>query len=248
MNMTTGEAAELAQPIVQHVGQEADIHVLLCPPFTSLPKVGEIVASSNVLLGAQNMHFELGGAFTGEVSPSMLRDLFTTYVILGHSERRQFFGETDEIIGKKVSVAMSNSLKPIVCVGETLEEREAGKTLEVVGRQIKECLAGIVKGDADELVIAYEPVWAIGTGKTATPEMAQEVHSEIRKLLVHMFDADAASLIRILYGGSMKPANAEELLAMPDVDGGLIGGASLEAKQFMKLIDYAQAAARSKSA
>ena len=174
----------------------------------------------------------------------MLRDLFVSYVILGHSERRQHFGESDEFISKKVSAALAASLRPILCVGETLEEREAGKMLEVVSRQVRGGLSGVVTGDADDVVIAYEPIWAIGTGKTATPEMAQEAHAAIRELLAGIFGADAASQIRILYGGSMKPDNAEELLAQGDIDGGLIGGASLDAKQFMKLIDHAVAASK----
>jgi triosephosphate isomerase len=190
-------------------------------------------------LGAQNMHDKVSGAFTGEISASMLRDLYVTHVILGHSERRSIFGENDAFINRKVLAALSASLKPILCVGELLSEREANQTMEVVRRQIEQGLAAVPAAKAENVVIAYEPVWAIGTGKTATPAMAQEVHAFIRKLLAQQFGAETASRILILYGGSMKPDNADALLAEQDIDGGLIGGASLEAKSFVELVQIA---------
>jgi triosephosphate isomerase len=186
------------------------------------------------------MYFEASGAFTGEISAEMLRDVHCSYVILGHSERRQYFCESDELINKKVKAAIAASLKPILCVGETLEEREANKTIDVVATQTKGGMAGLSKEDALKTVIAYEPVWAIGTGKTATPEMAQEVHAEIRKLLTGMFDAATAEKIQILYGGSMNPKNADELLAQKDIDGGLICGAALQPDTFAALVQSAE--------
>jgi len=188
------------------------------------------------------MYPKAEGAYTGEVSPVMLRSLFCTFVILGHSERREYFGETDAFINEKVLASFESSLKPILCVGEKLEEREAEKTLEVVREQLEGGLKDVTSEQAENLVVAYEPVWAIGTGKTATPEMAQEVHAVIRSWLVERFGETVAHKIRILYGGSMKPANAEELLAQPDIDGGLIGGASLQAKSFIELVNLAKQA------
>lgn len=241
MNNTVSEARELVQPIVHDVGQQTEVHTCVCPPFTALSSVAEIIASTNVMLGAQNMYPKPSGAYTGEISAGMLRELFVNYVILGHSERRQYFAETDAFINEKVKVALEHTLKPILCVGESLEEREAGKTLDIVNTQVREGLKDVTADKAESVVIAYEPVWAIGTGKTATPEMAQEVHGEIRKTLGSVFNKSAANAIRILYGGSMKPANAADLLAQPDIDGGLIGGASLEAKSFVKLVEAALA-------
>ena len=194
----------------------------------------------DIQLGAQNMHPKLEGAYTGEVSPVMLRSLFCTFVIIGHSERREYFGETDAFINEKVLAALESSLKPILCVGETLEQREAGETMSVVKTQLVDGLKEVSAESADNLVIAYEPVWAIGTGKTATPEMAQEVHKFIRSELADLLGEAAAAKIRILYGGSMKPENASELMAQPDIDGGLIGGASLKAKSFAELIEIAR--------
>lgn len=241
MNNTLNESRELVQSILHDVAQQTEVHAVVCPPFTALSKVAELVSNSNLLLGAQNMHPKPSGAYTGEVSAGMLRELFVSYVILGHSERREYFAETDAFINEKVKVALDNTLKPILCVGETLDQREAGKTLEVVKTQLTLGLQGVTKEKAENVVIAYEPVWAIGTGKTATPEMAQEVHGEIRKTLAEIFNVSLANGIRILYGGSMKPNNAAELLEQPDIDGGLIGGASLEAKSFVKLIEHALA-------
>ena len=191
---------------------------------------------SNIGLGAQNVHWAEKGAFTGEISAAMLKELGVQYVVIGHSERRQYFGETDETVNKRTKAALAAGLKPIVCVGETLAEREAGATTKVVERQVRVGLAGLHSADWDQLVLAYEPVWAIGTGKTATTAQAQEVHAFIRKLLAELAGAEAAAKLRIQYGGSMKPENAKELISQPDIDGGLIGGASLEAKSFADIV------------
>jgi triosephosphate isomerase len=242
MNKTTADAVALVQELVGIIGRQTDVDVVVCPPFTSLEGVGKVLEGSSVKLGAQNMHFEASGAFTGEVSAPMLRALFATHVILGHSERRAYFGETDALINKKVLAALKNQLRPILCVGETLAEREAGTTLKVVQTQLEAGLEGVGKDIAPSIVVAYEPVWAIGTGKVATTEQAQEVHGFIRGLLTKLFTEPVAQRVRILYGGSMKPANAPELLAQKDIDGGLIGGASLEARSFVDLVNAAVAA------
>jgi len=239
MNKTAAEAATLAQDIVTSAGRNTDVEIVVCPPFTALETVGKIVDGSSIKLGAQNMHYEASGAYTGEISAPMLRALFATHVILGHSERRSYFSETDALINKKLHCALKNQLKPILCVGETLAEREAGATLKVVQTQLEAGLDGVAKEQAPSVVIAYEPVWAIGTGKVATTAQAQEVHAFIRQLLVKLFGDATAHKVRILYGGSMKPANAPELLAQKDIDGGLIGGASLEARSFLELITAA---------
>ena len=239
MNTTASETDDLISEINSLVGQQTQVQVCICPPFTSLQKGSSLVEQTEVLLGAQNMSAEPSGAFTGEISAEMLRDLYVNFVILGHSERRQYFGETNKSINLKVLAAVQNNLKPIYCIGETLEERESGKTLEVVKTQVKEGLANFPLSEVDNLVLAYEPVWAIGTGKTATDEMAQEVHAYVRGLLVDLFGDAAGSGVRILYGGSMKPENASGLLTQPDVDGGLIGGASLNAKSFCAIVDSA---------
>ncbi|MEO0509842.1 MAG: triose-phosphate isomerase [Verrucomicrobiota bacterium] len=239
MNLNAAEGAELASDVVSMFGQQTDVTVCVCPTFTALESVSKVVNESNIALGAQNMHFEASGAFTGEISAEMLRHLFTSFVIIGHSERRQYFGETDEIVNKKTIAALEANLKPIVCIGETLEEREAGKVTEVIKTQTEGALAGVTAEQVESLVIAYEPVWAIGTGKTATPEMAEEVHAEIRGLLAGLFDQETAEKVRILYGGSMKPGNAPELLAQENIDGGLIGGASLKAADFGGIVEAA---------
>jgi len=240
MNKNAAESAALVDELVKAIGNETAVSVVVCPPFTSLDSVSKSVSNSNIGVGAQNMYFEKSGAFTGEISAEMLRHLRVDWVILGHSERRAIFGETDALINKKVKAALDNSLKPILCVGETIEEREAGNTLKVVETQLTEGLKDIDEAKAEEVVIAYEPVWAIGTGKTATPEMAQEVHAYIRKLLNALFGEVKGEKIRILYGGSMKPDNADELLAQKDIDGGLIGGASLQANPFLALVSSAK--------
>ena len=242
MNLNSAEGAELAKDVVSIIGPQTDVSVCLCPTFTALEAVSKVVNDSNVSLGAQNMHFESTGAFTGEISAEMLRHLFCNYVIIGHSERREYFAETDAIVNKKTLVALTANLKPIVCIGETLEEREAGKVNKVIKAQLESALIGVTPAAAaDSLVIAYEPVWAIGTGKTATPEMAEEVHAEIRNLLIDQMGTEAAEKVRILYGGSMKSTNAPELLAQKNIDGGLIGGAALKAVDFAGIVQAAQA-------
>jgi triosephosphate isomerase len=239
MNKTSADAVALAHDIAVAVGTQQDVEVIICPPFTALEAVAGAIEGSVVKLGAQNMHFEAAGAFTGEVSAPMLRAIFATHVILGHSERRSLFGETDDLVNKKVLSALKNQLRPIICVGESLAEREAGSTLKVVQAQTERALDGVSKELGSGIVIAYEPVWAIGTGKVATTEQAQEVHAFIRGLLAKLLGEGVSQRVRILYGGSMKPANAPELLAQMDIDGGLIGGASLEARSFVELIKAA---------
>jgi len=241
MNKTSADAVALVTDLVASVGRQNDVEVVVCPPFTSIETVAKTLEGSTIKLGAQNMHHEASGAFTGEVSAPMLRALFATHVILGHSERRALFGETDALVNKKVLAALKNQLRPILCVGETLAEREAGSTLKVVQTQLEAGLEGVSKDLAPSVVIAYEPVWAIGTGKVATTEQAQEVHAFIRGLLTKLFTDVVAQKVRILYGGSMKPSNAPELLAQKDIDGGLIGGASLEARSFTELVTAAAA-------
>jgi len=240
MNKTAAEGAELAKAIVAAVGKETSVNVVVCPTFTSLDAVSKVLEGSNVVLGAQNMHPKASGAYTGEIAANMLRQFFVGYVILGHSERRQYFAETDAFVNEKVLATLANNMRPILCVGETLEEREAGKTIELITAQVREGLKGVKPEQSDAVVVAYEPIWAIGTGKTATPAMAQEVHAAIRVELKKVLGAAQAEKVRILYGGSMKPSNAVELLAEPDIDGGLIGGAALEAASFVALVEAAK--------
>ena len=239
MNKTSADAAALVRELTAAAGQRTDVEVVVCPPFTAMEGVSRLLDGSNVRLGAQNLHPEKNGAFTGEISADMLRALFVSHVILGHSERRTLFGEQDAFINQKVLAALKNQLRPIFCVGETLVERESGATLTVVQTQLEAGLAGVSREQAADVIVAYEPVWAIGTGKVATTEQAQEVHAFIRTLLTKLFSEPVAQKIRILYGGSMKPANAPELLAQPDIDGGLIGGASLEARSVLELVTAA---------
>ena len=236
MNMTTAEAAALVNALKADLANFREVETVVCPPFTALATVSQLVQGTHIDLGAQNMHWEKGGAYTGEICASMLRELYCHYVILGHSERRQYFGETDAIVNRKTKAALASSLHPIVCVGETLQEREAGRFEEVISTQVKSSLAGLSAKEMLDSVIAYEPVWAIGTGKTATSAQAQEVHALIRKVLTGMFDPAVAQGVRIQYGGSVKPANAKELFSMPDIDGGLIGGAALVAKLFIEIV------------
>jgi triosephosphate isomerase len=238
MYCVTAEARALAEGIKKEAAGLTDREVLVAPPYTALAAVAGVVKGSNVLLSAQDLHWETQGAFTGEVSGPMLRDIGCTHVIIGHSERRQYFGETDETVAKKVQAAQAAGLVPIVCVGESLAEREAGRTLDVVGRQVRSGLLGQEAAAIRALVVAYEPVWAIGTGKVATPEQAQEVHALIRKTLGEMVGADAAGAVRILYGGSVKPDNVDELMAQPDIDGALVGGASLKVDSFARIVKY----------
>jgi triosephosphate isomerase len=246
MNKTATEAVELTKPIIQAIGNQSDIIVVICPPFTALQAASGLIANSSVRLGAQNVSDKASGAYTGEISAAMLRDLHVTHVILGHSERRAYYGETDAIVNKKVLAALENNLKPILCVGETLAERESGKAFDVIRTQLKGGLAGIPAAQVEAIIIAYEPVWAIGTGKTATPEIAQEVHAFIRSELSTLLGDVVAQKVRILYGGSMKPDNADALLAQRDIDGGLIGGAALTAKDFLALVKSGQTAAEKK--
>lgn len=236
MNKTVSESIEFARDFVKAVSNVTDRDILICPPFTSLYPVSEIFNGTNVRLGAQNMYFEEKGAFTGEISPLMLKDAGCSFVILGHSERRHIFGESNELINKKVLSAVSHGLVPVLCVGELLEEREEGKTFDVVGSQLEEGLKG-VSADS-EFVIAYEPVWAIGTGKTATPELAEEVHRFLREKLSELFGSEKAESVRILYGGSVKPENVDGLMAMNNIDGALVGGASLKVESFVKIVNF----------
>jgi triosephosphate isomerase len=242
MNKTPADGAALVSELVATLGKRTEVDIVVCPPFTALESVGRTLDGSTVKLGAQNLHPETNGAFTGEISAPMLRALFTTHVIVGHSERRSLFGETDAFINLKVLAALKNQLRPILCVGETLAEREAGSTLKVVQTQLEAGLEGVSRDQAAGVIVAYEPVWAIGTGKVATTDQAQEVHAFIRGLLTKLYTEPVAQRVRILYGGSMKPANAPELLAQKDIDGGLIGGASLEARSFVELVNAAIAA------
>lgn len=233
MHKTQAEARELAREIVRGVGQKPRAEVVLAPPYTALAAVAAEIKGSPVRLAGQDTFWEEKGAYTGAIAPIMLVDVGCTYVIVGHSERRQHFGDTDETVNRKVRAALAAGLKPIMCVGETLEEREAGRTFQVVETQVRQGLAGFPASEAERLVIAYEPVWAIGTGKTATPQQAQEVHRLIRNLLPEILGTEA---VRILYGGSVTPDNAKSLMAEPDLDGALVGGASLKAESFLGII------------
>lgn len=237
MHNTIAEARELILELLPLI-EKRDREVVLCPSFVCLSEAAELLKDSSAALGAQNMHYEDKGAYTGEVSPLFLKEVGVTYVILGHSERRHIFGEKDDIINNKVKAALKHGLSPIVCVGETLEEREANTTFEVINNQINGSLAGLENENLAKLVIAYEPVWAIGTGKTATKEDANEVIGYIRKLLKEMFSQDTADKTRILYGGSVKPANIKELMDMEEIDGALVGGASLNAVDFSRIVNY----------
>jgi triosephosphate isomerase len=240
MNMTQAEAAAFISTLLLEIGDMADVEVVIVPPFTAIAKVNEALGSSqNIKVGAQNMHWERSGAFTGEISPAMLRDLFCRYVVLGHSERRILFGETDEIVNRKVRAAHEASLRPILCVGETLDQRERGNVDKILGLQLRGSLAHLGAKELHETVIAYEPVWAIGTGKTATAVQAQEAHAFIRHTLSQISDEATAERIRIQYGGSVKPDNARELMSQPDIDGALVGGASLDPRSFAQIIQGA---------
>lgn len=237
MNMTAAESASFMEDLELELKNFDGVEIVIIPPFTALPRVSELVSETpGVTLGAQNMWHEASGAFTGEVSAAMLREFFTRYVVLGHSERRTIFNETDELVNKKVRAAHAANLRPILCVGETLAERDAGTHHAVLSKQLKGSLAGLDKDQMLDTVIAYEPVWAIGTGRTATPAQAQEAHEFIRKTLAEIFDAGTAAKVRIQYGGSVKPDNAKELLHQKDIDGALVGGASLDPRSFAKIV------------
>jgi len=235
---TRSEAAALSTALTAVVSRTPGREVMIAPPFTALEVVRSVIDGSAIQLGAQNLHWEPKGAFTGEISAPMLVEAGCTYVIIGHSERRQLFGETNETVNKRLHAALAAGLTPVVCVGETLQERDADATVQVVERQVVAGLAGISPAALAKSVVAYEPVWAIGTGKTATPAQAQEVHRTIRDQLAKVADQDTADRVRLLYGGSVKPDNIDSLMAEPDVDGALVGGASLVAEQFIRIVQF----------
>jgi len=232
------EAVETAKALASIVGQLNTVDMMVAPTFTSLSMVAPVLKDTNVGLSAQNMHWAENGAYTGEISSEMLVSIGCQYVILGHSERRQYFHETDDLINKKIHAAIGAGLKPVFCVGETESERNLNKTFSVLDNQIEIGLKGVDIDDTQNIIIAYEPVWAIGTGKTATDDQAQEVHAYLRKRIIDIFNTEVASTMRILYGGSVKPKNIKGLMAMPDIDGALVGGASLDAEQFSAIIKY----------
>ena len=241
MNMTQAEAASFIETLSRELTEKSDVEVVIVPPFTAIAKVTEALGGSeSIKVGAQNMYWEKGGAFTGEISAAMLRDLFVRYVVLGHSERRQLLGETDEIVNRKVRAAHEASLRPIVCIGETLEQRERGEVEKVLGTQLRGSLAELGAKELNDTVIAYEPVWAIGTGKTASAEQAQEAHAFVRRTLAEISDEATANKIRIQYGGSVKPDNARTLMSQADIDGALVGGASLDPRSFAEIVRGAQ--------
>ncbi|MDA0811842.1 MAG: triose-phosphate isomerase [Verrucomicrobia bacterium] len=242
MNMTPQETTDFITQFQSLVGNENGADIVIAPPFVSIAAAAALLSNSdNIRIAAQNMHNEASGAFTGEISSMMLKELFVSYVILGHSERRAIFGETDEFINRKVITAHSARLRPILCVGETLEERDAGRIEQVLTTQLTGSLADLDNKRIGDTVIAYEPVWAIGTGRTASPEQAQEAHAFIRAKLTEIADADTAARVRIQYGGSVKPSNMAELISQPDVDGALVGGASLESGSFYEIVKAAAA-------
>ena len=236
MNKDTSESIDLANSVKRAVYDIGEVEIVLCPPFTSLSDVKEIIMDTNVKLAGQDVYWEKEGAFTGEISCGMLKHIGCEYCIVGHSERRQFFGETNQTVNKKAKALLAEGLKPIVCVGEKLEERKEEKTFDVIKDHVENSLAGISKEDILNVVVAYEPVWAIGTGVNATKEQAQEVHKYIRGLIAKMYDDQTARSIRIQYGGSVKPENIKELISEEDVDGALVGGASLKADSFVGII------------
>ncbi len=240
MYKTAAEGVALVNQLKPLVADVTTAECVVCPTFTALAAVGAAVEGSNVILGAQNVHWETEGAFTGEIAAAMLTELAVQYAIIGHSERRQYFHETNETVNHRTRTALAGGLRPIVCVGETLEQREGHMTEHIVSDQVMAGLAGLTKNDMLQTVVAYEPVWAIGTGQTATPAQAQDVHRLIRDILERMFDSATAEQVRIQYGGSVKPANAADLLGQPDIDGALVGGASLAAESFAEIVRAAQ--------
>ena len=240
MNNTREAAKALVSALKPLVADVKNVEIAVAPTFTCLADVVDILKGSNIEVSAQNISYAKSGAYTGEISADMLKDVGVTHAIIGHSERRQFFGETDESVAKRVRAALDNAIIPIVCVGESLAEREAGKTLDIVLGQVEKGLASVANDEAARVVIAYEPVWAIGTGKTATPDQAQEVHAAIRAKLTEMFGSDNAEAMRIQYGGSVKASNAKEILGQKDIDGALVGGASLKAEDFSVIVKAAE--------
>ena len=240
MNMTQAEAARFVEVFLLEIGDLSEVEIVLVPPFTAIAKVTELLGEApNIKVGAQNMHWERNGAFTGEISAPLLRDLFVRYVVLGHSERRSLFGETDEIVNRKMHAAHEATLRPILCVGETLKQREAGQVEKVLAKQLRGSLKGFAAKELQETTVAYEPVWAIGTGQNATPAQAQEAHAFIRQTLAELSDEATADKIRLQYGGSVKPDNAAELMAQADIDGALVGGASLDPRSFAQIVKAA---------
>lgn len=238
MHKTGEEAVQTVQQLKSLVADVQDVEVMVAPPFTALASVAEALAGSTIALGGQNMHWESKGAFTGEIAPGMLVAAGCRYVIIGHSERRQFFGETDTTVNQKIRAALTAGLQPVFCIGESEAQRKAGQTFSVLDKQVQNGLEGLFSQDLQSLVVAYEPVWAIGTGKTATKEQAQEVHAHVRQLIADTVDKHLAETMRILYGGSVNPGNVKALMAMPDVDGALVGGASLDPETFSQLVHY----------
>ncbi|MCF6267294.1 MAG: triose-phosphate isomerase [Desulfuromusa sp.] len=244
LNLTNAESRELASQLVTNLSDVNDRDIVIAPVFTSLTIVAEVIKNSPIQLAAQNCYSQTTGAFTGEVSPILLKDVGCNYVILGHSERRQLMNETDTFINEKLLKALDTGLSPILCIGETLQERENNQMLDVLGRQVKGGLDNLTAAQLTDVVIAYEPIWAIGTGKTATNEQAQEAHSFIRGLVREMFNQDVADKIRILYGGSVKPNNVDGLMAQADIDGALVGGASLKAEDFIRIVRFERGKAK----
>jgi triosephosphate isomerase len=239
MHKTAGEAVKLTREMLPALEEFSSVDNVICPPFTALAPLSDLLQGMKVKLGAQNLYWEDQGAYTGEISPNMVAEL-AEYVIIGHSERRAYFGETDQSVNKRLQAALNTGLSPIFCIGETLEENEAGKTREIVTRQLKEGMDGLDFSKADDFMVAYEPVWAIGTGKAATPEGANQVILEIRNELAEILSAAEAEQIRILYGGSVKPANAASFFSQSDIDGALVGGASLRADDFAAITEAAE--------
>ncbi len=242
MNMTQAESARFVESMLLDLGEIIDVEVVIVPPFTAIAKVMEALgkAQNNIKVGAQNMYWEKSGAFTGEISAALLRDLFVHYVVLGHSERRTLFGENDEIVNRKVRAALDATLRPIVCIGETLEQRDKGNVEKILSIQLRGSLKDLGEKELQETVIAYEPVWAIGTGRNATLDQAQEAHAFIRHILREMANDATAERVRIQYGGSVKPENAGELMSQPDIDGALVGGASLDPRSFVQIVKAAR--------
>src|ERR1700737_2227973 len=241
MNMTQAESARFVQSLLLDLGDITDVEVVIVPPFTAIAKVVQALgASQSIKVGAQNMHWEPNGPFTGEISSALLRDLLVRYVVLSHSARRALFGETDEIVNRKVRAAHDATLRPIVCVGETLEQRDKGNVEKILPMRLRGTLKDLNEKELQETVLAYEPVWAIGTGRNATPQQAQEAHAFIRHILSEMSDEATADRIRIQYGGSVKPENARDLMTQPDIDGALVGGASLDPRSFAQIVKAAR--------
>jgi triosephosphate isomerase (TIM) len=238
MYKTIGESVELVEALLRDLGDTNDREVLVCPPFTALHALSPLLQETPIGLGAQDVYYEAQGAFTGEISPLMLKDVGCRYVLVGHSERRQVIGEGDELINRKLRAALANDLRPILCVGETKPQRDTGDAESVVVGQVRAGLAGVAAAELAQAVIAYEPVWAIGTGDTATPADAQGMHATIRRTIAELYDQTVADQLRIQYGGSVKPDNVDELMSQPDIDGALVGGASLKADSFLRIVQF----------